>query len=159
MSLSDVYTPVPQTGAVAAFAEQLHLSCPFNPLPLAGQGPDCALTAPAAPSKTAIERPTLRPKMHAYMIRSSFLVIKTHSRKLTRNRASVSVIVGSQSRNLLRFAVEPALHLAYFEDVPSGTMDINALVISGSDPGAVPGGSTKNPSFGDHGAETGSTNV
>jgi ATP-dependent Clp protease adaptor protein ClpS len=27
--------------------------------------------------------------------------------------------------------------------VPSGTMDINALVISGSDPGAVPGGSTK----------------
>ena len=26
-------------------------------------------------------------------------------------------------------------------------MDINAHVISGSDPGAVPGGSTKNPSF------------
>jgi len=38
-------------------------------------------------------------------------------------------------------------------------MDINALVISGSDPGAVPGGSTIYPSFGDHGAETGSTNV
>ena len=38
-------------------------------------------------------------------------------------------------------------------------MDINALVISGSDPGAVPGGSTNHPSFGDHGAETGSTNV
>ena len=29
-----------------------------------------------------------------------------------------------------------------------GTMDINALVISGSDPGAVPGVSTKNPSLG-----------
>ncbi|GGE43393.1 hypothetical protein GCM10011517_08790 [Actibacterium pelagium] len=40
-----------------------------------------------------------------------------------------------------------------------GTMDINALVISGSDPGAVPGGSTNNPSFGDHGAEIGSTDV
>jgi hypothetical protein len=39
------------------------------------------------------------------------------------------------------------------------TMDINALVINGSDPGAVPGGSTINPSFEDHGAETGSTNV
>ncbi len=39
------------------------------------------------------------------------------------------------------------------------TMDINALVIRGSDPGAVPGGSTKHPLLGDHGAETGSTNV
>ena len=29
-----------------------------------------------------------------------------------------------------------------------GTMDINALVISGSDPGAVPGVSTNTPSFG-----------
>jgi len=29
--------------------------------------------------------------------------------------------------------------------VLSGTMDINALVISGSDPGAVPGDSTNNP--------------
>jgi len=48
---------------------------------------------------------------------------------------------------------------AYLCSVPSGTMDINALVISGSDPGAVPGGSTKYRSFGDHGAETGSTNV
>jgi len=39
-------------------------------------------------------------------------------------------------------------------------MDINALVISGSDPGAVPGGSTKNPVVGGtSGAETGSTNV
>ncbi len=38
-------------------------------------------------------------------------------------------------------------------------MDINALVISGSDPGAVPGGSTKTRSFDGHGAETGSTNV
>jgi hypothetical protein len=40
-----------------------------------------------------------------------------------------------------------------------GTMNINALVISGSDPGAVPGDSTKYPSFEDHGVETGSTNV
>ncbi|GAA6162326.1 hypothetical protein NBRC116590_00300 [Pelagimonas sp. KU-00592-HH] len=31
---------------------------------------------------------------------------------------------------------------AYLSPVPSGTMDINALIISGSDPGAVPGGST-----------------
>ena len=38
-------------------------------------------------------------------------------------------------------------------------MVINALVISGSDPGAVPGGSTKHPSFEDHGAEIGSTDV
>ena len=40
-----------------------------------------------------------------------------------------------------------------------GAMDINALVISGSDPGAVPGDSTNHPSFGDHGVEIGSTNV
>jgi hypothetical protein len=40
-----------------------------------------------------------------------------------------------------------------------GTMDINALVINGSDPGAVPGDSTKHPSFEDHGVEIGSTNV
>ncbi len=40
-----------------------------------------------------------------------------------------------------------------------GTMDINALVIRGSDPGAVPGVSTKHPSFEDHGDEIGSTNV
>ena len=32
---------------------------------------------------------------------------------------------------------------AYIKGVPSGTMMINAHVISGSDPGAVPGGSTK----------------
>jgi len=38
-------------------------------------------------------------------------------------------------------------------------MDINALVIRGSDPGAVPGSSTKTRSFGGTGAETGSTNV
>jgi hypothetical protein len=38
-------------------------------------------------------------------------------------------------------------------------MDINALVIRGSDPGAVPGGSTNHPSLGGHGAEIGSTNV
>jgi len=43
--------------------------------------------------------------------------------------------------------------------VSFGTMDINALVISGSDPGAVPGDSTKNRSFGGYGVETGSTNV
>jgi len=48
---------------------------------------------------------------------------------------------------------------AHIRHVASATMDINALVISGSDPGAVPGGSTKLPSFADHGAETGSTNV
>ena len=39
------------------------------------------------------------------------------------------------------------------------TMGINAHGISGSDPGAVPGGSTRSPSLGEHGAETGSTNV
>lgn len=39
------------------------------------------------------------------------------------------------------------------------TMAINAPVISGSDPGAVPGGSTNTPSLGAEGAETGSTNV
>jgi len=38
------------------------------------------------------------------------------------------------------------------------TMVINARGISGSDPGAVPGGSTK-LLVGDHGAETGSTDV
>ena len=48
---------------------------------------------------------------------------------------------------------------AYLRDVSSGTMNINALVISGSDPGAVPGVSTKHPSFEDHGDEIGSTNV
>jgi hypothetical protein len=40
-----------------------------------------------------------------------------------------------------------------------GTMVINARGISGSDPGAVPGGSTKHPSLGADGAETGSTDV
>ena len=37
---------------------------------------------------------------------------------------------------------------AYIRPVPSGTMGINALVISGSDPGAVPGGSTNFPFVG-----------
>jgi hypothetical protein len=43
-----------------------------------------------------------------------------------------------------------------------GAMDINALVISGSDPGAVPGVSTimlREGSFGRYGDEIGSTNV
>ncbi len=48
---------------------------------------------------------------------------------------------------------------AYMYVVSSETMNINALAISGSDPGAVPGVSTKYPSFGDHGDEIGSTNV
>ncbi len=41
----------------------------------------------------------------------------------------------------------------------AGTMAINAPVINGSDPGAVPGGSTKTPALGTNGAETGSTDV
>ena len=41
----------------------------------------------------------------------------------------------------------------------TGNMAINAHGISGSDPGAVPGGSTKHPSLGANGAEIGSTNV
>lgn len=49
----------------------------------------------------------------------------------------------------------PILSLSGF----ARTMDINAQVISGSDPGAVPGGSTIHPSLGANGAETGSTNV
>jgi len=48
---------------------------------------------------------------------------------------------------------------SYFKDVPSGTMDINALVINGSDPGAVPGDSTNHASFGHQGVEIGSTDV
>ena len=40
-----------------------------------------------------------------------------------------------------------------------GTMDINALIITGSDPGAVPGDSTTIPSFEDYGVEIGSTDV
>ena len=44
----------------------------------------------------------------------------------------------------LRHAPSLPILLEFF-----GTMAINALVISGSDPGAVPGGSTKHPSFGD----------
>ena len=40
-----------------------------------------------------------------------------------------------------------------------GTMDINALIIRGSDPGAVPGDSTKFRSFAEHGVEIGSTDV
>ena len=54
----------------------------------------------------------------------------------------------------LRFArTSPISKLSF------GTMDINALVINGLDPGAVPGDSTKHPLFGDHGVEIGSTNV
>ena len=55
--------------------------------------------------------------------------------------------------------LEQWLHPTYIILVPSGTMDINALVISGLDPGAVPGGSTTLPSFAEQGAEIGSTNV
>ena len=55
--------------------------------------------------------------------------------------------------------LELGAFLAYLQRVLLGTMDINALVISGSDPGAVPGVSTKTPSFEDHGDETGSTDV
>ena len=35
------------------------------------------------------------------------------------------------------------MKLHYIRRVPSGTIAINSRVISGSDPGAVPGGSTK----------------
>ena len=53
-----------------------------------------------------------------------------------------------------------ALLLCIIYDLFFGTMDINALVISGSDPGAVPGGSTKSPVIGRGlGAEIGSTDV
>jgi len=54
------------------------------------------------------------------------------------------------------------LHAGWYEAIiylSLGTMDINALVISGSDPGAVPGDSTTNPSFEDFGVEIGSTDV
>ncbi len=51
------------------------------------------------------------------------------------------------------------LPISYIYAVPSGTMAINAPVISGSDPGAVPGGSTNIPSLEGQGAETGSTDV
>ena len=43
--------------------------------------------------------------------------------------------------------LENARSKAYFFPVGQPTMDINAHVISGSDPGAVPGGSTKILSF------------
>ena len=72
---------------------------------------------------------------------------------------SVFFTLGKQSRELMPIAVEPPAPNAYLEPVPSGTMDINALVISGSDPGAVPGDSTTNPSFEDFGVEIGSTDV
>ena len=39
------------------------------------------------------------------------------------------------------------------------TMAINAPIIGGSDPGAVPGGSTRHPTLRGNGAEIGSTNV
>ena len=57
------------------------------------------------------------------------------------------------------FQLFPWADCATISILSFGTMDINALVINGSDPGAVPGGSTIYPSFGDHGAEIGSTNV
>ena len=47
----------------------------------------------------------------------------------------------------------------YILGVGQPTMDINALAISGSDPGAVPGVSTKHPIIWDHGDEIGSTDV
>lgn len=65
---------------------------------------------------------------------------------------------GIRRKSALESLAKPILG-AYLKDVSSGTMDINALAISGSDPGAVPGVSTKHPSFGDHGDEIGSTNV
>ena len=46
----------------------------------------------------------------------------------------------------LRFArISPIINMSF------GTMDINALVINGLDPGAVPGDSTNHPLFGDGG--------
>ena len=42
------------------------------------------------------------------------------------------------------FSIDMQLSNSYMHAVPSGTMAINAHVISGSDPGAVPGGSTRN---------------
>ena len=59
----------------------------------------------------------------------------------------------SQPQRLQRRACRLILGMSF------GTMNINALVISGSDPGAVPGDSTKHPFIWDHGVETGSTNV
>jgi hypothetical protein len=58
-------------------------------------------------------------------------------------------------------ASDPLKYRAYpsIYEMSFGTMGINALVISGSDPGAVPGDSTNHPLFGDHGVEIGSTNV
>ena len=38
-------------------------------------------------------------------------------------------------------------------------MAINAPIINGSDPGAVPGDSTRDPALGTEGVEIGSTNV
>ena len=50
-------------------------------------------------------------------------------------------LLGKQAPSPLEFAAKtPDIHT-----VPQGTMNINARVISGSDPGAVPGGSTRFP--------------
>ncbi len=46
-----------------------------------------------------------------------------------------------------RSAVENRTRKAYLVIVPQGSMAINAPVISGSDPGAVPGGSTRTHSL------------
>ena len=46
------------------------------------------------------------------------------------------------------FAVEPLILKAFF-----GTMVINPCVISGSDPGAVPGDSTNSPTGNDMGSK------
>ncbi len=49
-------------------------------------------------------------------------------------------------RDMLRLPLRA--RAPYIWSVPSGTMAINAHVISGSDPGAVPGGSTRYPGVG-----------
>ena len=53
---------------------------------------------------------------------------------------------GAPKKNSFFFdlAIDPFMRDRYMHHVPSGTMAINAHVISGSDPGAVPGGSTRN---------------
>jgi hypothetical protein len=94
---------------------------------------------------------------------------------MTRRRVGVAVVAGlalvilgdlAAGRMPDPYQAPPLLALGSGAPAPSahssGTMDINALGISGSDPGAVPGGSTNHPRArlgADHGAETGSTNV
>ncbi len=62
-------------------------------------------------------------------------------------RPDWSLMGAQQLRDCLRPLALRGLR-AYIWGVPQGTMDINALVISGSDPGAVPGGSTIHPVIG-----------